>query len=193
MKLDLKVFEQYYVDNYGISKSEMNKVFCKYFKKNFKFLETGCNVGSQLAIMKKNKFNNLYGIDIQRSAINIGKKKRPFIKFKQGTSDDLKFKDNSFDVTFTNDFLIHLNKNNLSKTINEIYRVTKKYVWCFEYFSKKRKEINYRGNKNILWKDNFKNYFSKDKFKLVKSVKVPYISKQHKGNVDEMFLMKIIK
>ena len=75
MKLDLKVFEQYYVDNYGISKSEMNKVFCEYFKKNFKFLETGCNVGSQLAIMKKNKFNNLYGIDIQRSAINIGKKK----------------------------------------------------------------------------------------------------------------------
>ena len=35
----------------------MNKVFCEYFKKNFK-LKTGCNVGSQLAIMK-NKFNNL--------------------------------------------------------------------------------------------------------------------------------------
>ncbi|MDB3987995.1 methyltransferase domain-containing protein [Candidatus Pelagibacter sp.] len=193
MKLDLNVFEKYYIKNFGITKNQLNKKFYKYFNKDFKFLETGCNVGTQLALMKKNNFINLYGIDIQSGAIKIGKKERPYIKFKQGTSDNLEFKDNNFDVTLTNNFFIHLNKDNLLKTINEIYRVTTKYVWCFEYYSKKRKKLNYRGNTNIMWKDDFKTYFPKKKFKLIKSIKLPYISLEQKNNIDEMFLMEVIK
>lgn len=193
MKLNLEVFENYYKKNFGITKSKINSQFYRYFNKNYKFLELGCNIGSQLAILKKKKFKNLYGLDIQKEAIKIGKTKRPYIKFIQGTSDNLKYKNNSFDVAVTNNFLIHLNKQNLKQTINEIYRVTNKYIWCFEYYSDSRKKINYRGNVNIMWKDNFKSYFSKKKFKLIKSIKIPYITKENKNNIDEMFLLKVIK
>ena len=192
-KISIKDFEQKYIEKYGITKSKINGKFYKYFKKNDIFFEPGCNIGSQLAILKKEGFNNLYGMDIQGNAINIGKKIRPFIKFKKGTSDKLPFNSNKFDIVMTNDFLIHLKKDNLLKTINEIYRVTKRYVWCFEYYSDRREMLNYRGNSNLMWKDNFKKYFQKKKFKIIKSVKIPYIDPKEKKNVDEMFLLKVIK
>ena len=53
--------------------------------------------------------------------------------------------------------------------------------------------LNYRGNSNLMWKDNFKKYFQKKKFKIIKSVKIPYIDPKEKKNVDEMFLLKVIK
>lgn len=192
-KISIKNFEQKYIEKYGITKSKINGKFYKYFKKSDIFFEPGCNIGSQLALLKKSGFKNFFGMDIQVNAINIGKKIRPYIKFKKGTSDNLPFNSNHFDIAITNDFLIHLNKENLSKTINEIYRVTNKYVWCFEYYSNKRTMLNYRGNKNLMWKDNFKKYFPKKKFKLIKTVKIPYIDIKEKNNVDEMFLLKIIK
>jgi len=69
-------------------------------------------------------------------------------------------------------------------------RLTSKYIWCMEYFSNTRKEIIYRGKKNLLWKDNFKKELLKKRFKLIKSEKMPYSNPSEKGNIDEIFLLK---
>lgn len=186
-------FNNLYKKQFGYTRTKINKQFIKYFKKDFKFLEIGCNVGFQLDILKKNNFNNLNGVDIQSKALNIGIKKRPYINFFKASSDNLSFlPDKSFDVVFTTNFLIHLNKKNLTKTIKEMIRISSKYVWCMEYFSEKRTEILYRGKKNLLWKDNFKKTILKKKLKLIKSEKIPYINPNEKGNIDEVFLLKKI-
>ena len=147
----------------------------------------------QLKIINKSGFKNLFGIDIQQRAINEARKNLKSNNFFKNKSNKILFPDNSFDVVLTNDVLIHMNKNILKSTIREIYRTSKKFVWCFEYYANSRKEICYRGQKNLLWKDNFSKYFPKSKFKLIKSKKFKYISKNEKGNIDEMFLLQVIK
>ena len=190
---DDKEFNKRYIEKFGIKKNKINKDFYKYFKKNFKFLKIDCNVGMQLKIINKSGFKNLFGIDIQQRAINEARKNLKSNNFFKNKSNKILFPDNSFDVVLTNDVLIHMNKNILKSTIREIYRTSKKFVWCFEYYANSRKEIRYRGQKNLLWKDNFSKYFPKSKFKLIKSKKFKYISKNEKGNIDEMFLLQVIK
>ena len=150
-------FNNLYKKQFGYSRTDINNKYIKYFKKNYKFLELGCNVGFQLNILKKKNFNNLSGVDIQPKALDVGIKKNPGINFFKASSDNLSFIPNqSFEVVCTTNFLIHLNKKNLSKTIDEMFRISSKYIWCMEYFSETRKEILYRKNKNLLWKDDFK-------------------------------------
>ena len=123
----------------------------------------------------------------------MGIKKNPGINFFKASSDNLSFIPNqSFEVVCTTNFLIHLNKKNLSKTIDEMFRISSKYIWCMEYFSETRKEILYRKNKNLLWKDDFKKEILKKKVKLIKSEKIPYVNPDEKGNIDEIFLLKKI-
>ena len=187
----IKSFDNLYKKQFGFTRTEINNKYTRYFKKNFKFLEVGCNVGFQLDILKKKKFTNLSGIEVQEKAIDIGRKKSPYINFYKSSSDNLSFLPNqSFDVVCTTNFLIHLNESNLLKTINEMTRLSAKYIWCMEYYSNSRKEIIYRGKKNLLWKDNFKKKFLKKHFKLIKSEKIPYSNIEEKGNIDEIFLLK---
>ena len=192
-KKTLNDFDNLYKKQFGSTRSEINNKYTGYFKKNSKFLELGCNVGFQLDLLKKKNFINLYGVEVQEKAIEIGRKKSPHINFYKSSSDNLSFlPSQSFDVVCTTNFLIHLNKSNLLKTINEMTRLTSKYIWCMEYFSNTRKEIIYRGKKNLLWKDNFKKELLKKRFKLIKSEKMPYSNPSEKGNIDEIFLLKKI-
>ena len=57
---DDKEFNKRYIEKFGTTKNKINKDFYKYFKKNFKFLEIGCNVGMQLKIINKSGFKNLW-------------------------------------------------------------------------------------------------------------------------------------
>ena len=45
--------------------------------------------------------------------------------------------------------------DNLLLAYNEIYRVTKRYIICMEYFSPECREINYRGEEELLWSNDF--------------------------------------
>ena len=49
-------FNNLYKKQFGYSRTDINNKYIKYFKKNYKFLELGCNVGFQLNILKKKKF-----------------------------------------------------------------------------------------------------------------------------------------
>ena len=96
---------------------------------------------------------------MQEDAIRIAIENNNNIKFIQGNAEQLPFQDNSIDVIITNNLLIHLDKENLLKTVSEICRVTKKYFWSFEYYNTERKNIIYHEHDNLLWKDDFKRYF----------------------------------
>lgn len=60
-----------------------------------------------------------------------------------------------YDMVFTSGVLIHIHPNNLSDALKEIYRVAKKYIVCIEYFSAQCREIEYRGNNNMLWTNDY--------------------------------------
>ena len=119
------LIENSYIKKFGINKKKINSDFIHFFKKNFSFLEIGCNIGNQLRLLQSVGFDNLTGIDVQEDAIRIAIENNNNIKFIQGNAEQLPFQDNSIDVIITNNLLIHLDKENLLKTVSEICRVTK--------------------------------------------------------------------
>ena len=50
-------------------------------------------------------------------------------------------------------------------------RLTKKFIFGFEYFSEKLTEVKYRDHSNLLWKQNFPLLFTKN-MKLIKDKKM---------------------
>lgn len=144
-------WDAFYKEQWGITRTELNRDFLDNLKKDLRILEFGCNRGNQLKILHKEGFTNLWGFDINKQAVEMAKKDVTLNIF-ECSGFDTPFKDNSFDLVFTSGVLIHIAPENLSKIMNEMYRVSKRYIWCFEYYSDKCESIDYRGNKNKLWK-----------------------------------------
>lgn len=177
-----------YITNFGVSRSKLNKEFIGNLKID-NALEVGCNIGNQLALLQKQGFKNLCGIEIFLEAVERAKIHTKGINIIQGSAFDLPFKDNYFDLVFTAGVLIHINPKDAKKAMKEIYRVSKKYIWAYEYYNPNYKMIPYRGEKNKLWKADFCQIYM-DLFpnlKVVKREKLKYLNSE---NADEMFLLK---
>ncbi len=121
-----------------------------------KVLEVGSNIGMQLKILQKvNLGLELFGLEPMNYAVEKGRELFPDITFVQGTSFEIPFEDDYFDIVMTNTVLIHIHPNDLPKALSEIHRVCKGYIHFHEYFSATATEVKYHGNTDLLWKTNF--------------------------------------
>lgn len=184
-----KEMNDLYVRDYGITRTKLNKEFIGNLKHSIKILEAGANVGIQLVLLQKMGFKELYGVEINREAIEISKSTTKKINIIQGSALDIPFKDNYFDLVFTSGLLIHISPSDIKKVMAEIYRVTKKHVWGFEYYAENLTEIPYRRKRNILWKTNFPKLYL-DFFKNIKLVKEKKLKYLNNNNIDVMFLLE---
>lgn len=180
--------DSFYQKEWGVTRTELNEEFLSEISKNKLILEVGCNRGMQLNFLQKSEFNNLWGVEINQKALQIAKDNKS-LNLVEASGFDLPFKDNYFEVVFTSGVLIHISPDDLPKIMDELYRTTKKYIWCFEYFSEECAEIKYREEKNKLWKNNFLKLFLKryPTLKIVKQRKIKYLNND---NVDMMFLLE---
>jgi len=137
-------------------------------KKNIKkILELGCGDAVNLKmIAKKNQFIDLYGIDINKTvikrAISVINKFNFNIKLICGNMKNLeKYKNNEFDLVFTDAALMYVDSSNIYKILNEIIRVSRSKVFICEqhtdgthFYNDKwvhnYKEIIHRISKNNL-------------------------------------------
>jgi len=172
--LSIREVERLYIEKYGVRRTKLNKEFLGNLSRSMKILEVGANIGIQLDFLQKMGFKNLYGIEINRKAIEFSKSITKNINIIQGSALDIPFKDNYFDLAFTSGLLIHISPSDIKKVMREIYRTSKKYIWGFEYYAPHYTQVLYRGKKNILWKTNFpKLYLALFKdLKLVKEKKL---------------------
>jgi pseudaminic acid biosynthesis-associated methylase len=182
-------FDELYKKRFGITRTELNEEFFSNLGKNSKILEVGCNRGIQMEILKKMGFSNLTGIEINKNAIGLAREDKDLC-IMEANAFDIPFKDNYFDLVFTSGVLIHIAPENLSKAIKEIVRVSKKFIFGVEYFSEKCEEIEYRGNKNRLWKNNFPKLFldTDSSLSLLKSRKIAYLD--NKNNINVAYLIE---
>jgi pseudaminic acid biosynthesis-associated methylase len=188
-------WDDFYKKTWGITKLEMNDSFIGDLPKNCKILEVGCNYGLQLHGLQRMGFEQLYGIELQSRAVAKAKEFTSGINIIQGSGFDVPFKDNFFDIVFTNGVLIHIAPDDLGKFMDEMYRCSKKYIWGFEYFSEGVTSVPYRGNIGFLWKADYTKLFL-NRFSDLKPVKkkfYPYIKETEKGNIDCMYLLEKIK
>ena len=121
-------------------------------------LEVGCNVGWNLEYLRRLAIPELYGIEPQPYAVERARALlartfcSPAFGVLQGTAFDLPFKDGYFDLAFTSGVLIHIAPESIDGALDEIYRVSKKYIVAIEYDAATEQEINYRGHAGALWK-----------------------------------------
>jgi pseudaminic acid biosynthesis-associated methylase len=185
-----KELDELYTNRYGASRTEMNCHFLKDISKDAQILEVGCNCGNQLLALEQQGFYNLTGIEINPKAADLARTRThsPHPIF-TGSALDLPFINNYFDVVFTSGLLIHINPMELIKVMGEIARVSKEYVWGFEYYSQGQTEVVYRGKTDVLWKNDYALMYSLYcDLKLVEEKF--YYNEGNKKLADHMFILR---
>jgi len=161
----------------GVDLSDIYDYFFSDLSRDLTILEIGCNIGLKLEILQKMGFRNLTGLDLNANALEVAKKHHPQLNFINSTIEDLDPKSHRYDLVFTSVVLIHQNPKSLNSVINKIIDISQKYIFGHEYYSENLMEIDYRGNKGVMWKQDFPKLFKKiePKLELIKQKKYPYL------------------
>jgi pseudaminic acid biosynthesis-associated methylase len=179
----------FYQNTYGKTRSELNQRFLENVPRNVPILEVGCNVGTQLLLLKEMGFTDLSGVEIQEYALQRAQERLGDAKILQAAALSIPFPDQQFELVFTSGVLIHIAPADLPIAMREIHRCTKKWVWGMEYYAPQMKEIVYRDNRNLLWKADYARLYQHQctELELVREEDIPYLEG---GNVDSMFLLE---
>ncbi|MEB1807435.1 MAG: methyltransferase domain-containing protein [Bacillaceae bacterium] len=99
-------------------------------KKGLNILDIGCGTGTiMLKIKEKFPDTNVSGLDADWKVLGIARQKAEQrgmeIEFKKGISNDIPYKNTTFDVVVSSLFFHHLTEPNKKRTLKEIYRVLK--------------------------------------------------------------------
>ena len=115
-------------------------------------LEFGSNKGQNLDALKKIYPEiKTFGVEIYKKAYQLCKKKH---NCTNQSILDFKTK-KKFDLVFTSGVLIHQNPKHLQKIYSKMYQYSKKYIYISEYFNPVPVALDYRGNKDQLFKRDF--------------------------------------
>lgn len=118
-------------------------------------LECGSNVGLNLGDAIAAGLD-VWGIDIQRGAIQRAWAERGGGNFVVGSLFELPFRDGWFDLAFTCGVLIHVPPSGLPDAMAEMYRVSRRYLLCAEYHDDAEVAVPWRGQASALWRRNYK-------------------------------------
>ncbi len=181
--------DEFYQNTYGKTRSELNQRFLENVPRNAPILEVGCNVGTQLLLLKEMGFTDLSGVEIQGYALQRAQERLGDAKTLQASALSIPFPDQQFELVFTSGVLIHIAPADLPIAMREIHRCTKKWVWGMEYYAPQMEEIVYRDNRNLLWKADYArlNQHQCADLELIREEDIPYLEG---GNVDSMFLLE---
>ena len=120
-------------------------------------LEVGPNVGLNLRGLQAITDAELWGIEPNGAARKqiLEDGVLPPERLFEGFGHSIPLADGAVDLAFTSGVLIHVDPTQLEATMREIHRVSAKYVLCAEYFSPKAETIMYRGETDLLFKNDF--------------------------------------
>jgi pseudaminic acid biosynthesis-associated methylase len=144
-----------------------------------RILEVGCNRGHNLASIAKalGPECELAGVEPNPHALETARAGGTQAAFIKGDAYNLPFKDAWFDLAFTSGVLIHIPTESLTMALDEIHRVSAKYILCIEYFSESEEEVQYRGRTGLLWKRNFGGLYQ-ERFPSLKMERSGYWTKE---------------
>ena len=153
-----KFGDEYILRNNDVKTVHANtNLFCKIFSctNNIKsIIELGANIGLNLLAIK-NLLSN-----VELSAVEINKK----AVIELGKIDNVTIYNQSIlelvpdyqrDFVFTKGVLIHIDPDMLSKAYDLLYKLSRKYICITEYYNPTPISVEYRGQKNKLFKRDF--------------------------------------
>lgn len=178
-----------YKTTVGSTRSEINDRFLVDVAKDARIVEVGTNVGLQLMLLGEAGWVNLWGIELQWGAIDVARRNVPRANIVQANAFDIPFKDGWFDLAFTSGVLIHIGPGERARAMQEIHRLSRRWIWGYEYWSADLKEVSYRGKKNLLWKADYARMYL-DLFPDLTLVKEERLKRLVDDNVDTVFLLE---
>lgn len=182
-------FNALYLRRFGRSRDDLNLDFLADVPRDARVLEVGANIGNQLRALHRLGFRDLHGVELQRYCVEKSKTIEPLVDIVEGSADELPFEDASFDLVYTSNVLIHIPPQILDKVMDEMCRVSRRWIWGFEYWAPSLTEIGYRGHGGVLWKANYAELFlARDpSLSISRSERFEYLDEP--GNEDEMYLL----
>lgn len=120
-------------------------------------LECGCNIGLNTRAFRRFLDAELFAVEPNAKARSIVMKEGLLdaAHLKEATLQELPFADRSMEFVFTSGVLIHIHPDDLPRALDEMHRVSSRYLMMIEYFSQKPEGIPYRGHQELLWKRDF--------------------------------------
>ena len=114
--------------------------------------ELGCNAGWNLsAIRKADPDVCPWGCDINEKALNQANS-AGIAAFNANDKEERQFYPETAELTFTAGVLIHIAPAELKEVMQKLIEMSSHYVLAIEYDSEVETEIEYRGQKGLLWK-----------------------------------------
>ena len=187
---DVEAFNALYETRYGRSRDAINQDWLADVPREARVLEVGANIGNQLRALSRIGFRHLYGIELQRRCVEEAKQLSPGIDIIEGLAFDIPFKDGFFDLVFTNNVLIHIAPDDIGAVMDEMHRVSRRWIWGFEYYAPAFTEIPYRGHDHLLWKADYAGLF-RTRFPGLRSLREETLDcRDEPGNVDKLYLLE---
>ena len=120
-------------------------------------LEVGANIGINLRAIQRISGANLHAVEPNQTARDrlVADGVVPPGQVYDGIAEKLPVDTATIDFVFTRGVLIHIHPDNLLAACKEMFRVSKKYLLCAEYFSVRPESIPYRGHSDRLFKRDF--------------------------------------
>ena len=173
MDYNTKIWDEYTDENTesiqeNLSKFMFNSVLILGGKR---VLEVGCNIGNNLSEFPVDFDVN--GLDMNEKALDRCKEKYPSFKFKKASVLEIPFPDSSFDVVFTRGVLIHISPEDIEKSMTELLRVSKKWIFNLEYFGEDNKMIKWKRGDDLLWYRNMKERWKSFRVEIITDVELP--------------------
>lgn len=183
-------FDELREEQYGpaTTQTKLMEQSLGHLDRDIRILEVGANIGIQLRILRNLGFENLYGIDVQSYAVEKCHQAAPELDVIEANAFDVPFKDDYFDLVFTNETLVTIPPDRLDTAIDEIVRCSSQYVWGLEFYADAYTEIEWRGEDEMLWKTDFVDrYQQRHDLRLLESEFLEY---QDNDDVDRLFLLE---
>jgi pseudaminic acid biosynthesis-associated methylase len=124
-------------------------------------LEVGSNVGGNLQwVAQSVSPERVTGVDVNQKALQALRARVPGVQTVWSAARDLPFDDRSFDLVFTMGVLIHQPEASLPAVMDEMVRVTDRYLLCGEYYDEETIEVAYRGHDGALFRRDYGGIFA---------------------------------
>ena len=120
-------------------------------------MEVGCNIGINTRALAGLVDAELYAIEPNDRARKVLLEEGviPEENLFSGDGKNLPLEDNSVDLSFTVGVLIHVHPDDLQATVDELHRVSRRYIFIAEYFADQPETKTYHGQEGLLYKRDF--------------------------------------
>jgi pseudaminic acid biosynthesis-associated methylase len=123
-------------------------------------LECGANIGRNIRCLSEiNPSTKISAIEISPHAFELLKRNNILDRCFNGSIIDFDSNDSSFELVFSMGVLIHIHPDDLFKNMKRMFDLSSKYILFGEYFSRVPTMIEYRGEKDKLFKRDFGRFF----------------------------------